>query len=147
MKKIVYLFLVIFLFSGCFLAEQLNEMNAFSKCDFRLKSVNNLKLASVNIQNIKNLSNLNILNAAKIATAYSSGQFPLEFILNVEVRNPNPTNAAMNKLDWILLIDDLEMVSGINNQRVNVSPNGGVSTLPLSIIFEANKASCILNFT
>jgi hypothetical protein len=39
----------------------------------------------------------------------------------------------MNKMEWILLIDNIEMVRGALNQRVTIAPNGGIATLPLQI--------------
>ena len=63
---------------------------------------------------LNQLSDLNMFDAAKIASAVGSQQFPLDFTLNIEAKNPNTSTAGMTKIDWILLIDDIEMTRGIS---------------------------------
>lgn len=153
MKKInlsyVFAIITIFVSSSCV---QLKEMATLSKCEFRLASVQNLSLAGVNVQNITKFSQLNLLDAAKITTAIASGNLPLTFTLNVDVKNPNSIKASMNSLDWILLIDDIEMLNGIVNKRFEIEPLGGVTTLPIALNIDLKKAlssssgDALLNF-
>ena len=137
MKKIIFMLAVVFtatVFSACDILDQARQVAMLSKCEFRLSSVDQLKLAGVNIQQVKKLSDLNLMDAAKITTAAVSGSsLPLNFTLNVEVKNPNAGTAGLTKLDWILFIDDIQMVSGVNEQRVQIPGNGGTGTIPLSI--------------
>lgn len=139
-------------FTSCDVLQQVAEMAAFTKCQFRLSTVENLSLAGVNIQQKKKLTDLSFTDAAKVTAAFATGNLPLSLTLNVQVKNPNAAQASMNKLDWILLIDGIEMVSGVNQNRVNVPANGGVATLPLKISVDLNKAlsgkskDAILNF-
>jgi hypothetical protein len=131
--------------------QQTSEMKNFSKCDFRLESVTNMQLAGVIIQDAASMADLGIMDYAKISSTLASGTLPLIFDLNVQARNPNSGTAAMNKLDWILLIDDVEMTRGILNQRVEILPNT-ISTFPLAMKFDLVKAlsgesgNALLNF-
>ena len=151
-KNVVILLLTIVILNSCDILNQVKQMETFAKCEFRLNTVQNISLAGVYIQNIKKFSDVNLLDAAKITAALAQGSLPLSLTLNVDVKNPNSTTAAMNKLEWILLIDNIEMVRGINNQRVSVSPNGGISTLPLQITTDLKKvlsgksSEAMLNF-
>lgn len=141
MKRSFYLLLlssVLFL-SSCDILQQVGEMANFARCEFRLNTVENLNLAGVNVQNKNSLNDLNFVDAAKLASAYLSGNLPLTMTLNVQVKNPNPAQASLNRLDWILLIDGVEMVNGVNQNLVNVAANGGVSTLPLKIQVDLKK--------
>lgn len=144
MKKnhlIVSILLIFITFTACDILDQAKQIAMLSKCEFKLKTVDQLKLAGVNIQQIKKLSDLTITDAAKITTAAALGsKLPLNFTLNVEIKNPNTTAAAMTKLDWILLIDDIQMVSGMNEQRIQVPANGGTAVLPLSIGIDLKQA-------
>jgi len=150
-KHFITLFLIATLVS-CDIFQQVEQMANFAKCNFRLKSVNNTELAGINVQQIKSISDLGFIDAGMITAALASGNLPLSFTLNVEVQNPNSESAAMNKLDWILLIDDIEMIRGTNNERVQVAPNGGVSILPLQMSFDlldvlsGESGEAILNF-
>lgn len=156
MKKLLSLsaifFMTIFL-SGCEILQQAQQMANLTKCEFRLSTVDQLRLAGVDIQQINQLSDLRLMDAAKItAAAASGGSLPLNFTLNVEAKNPNPAIAGLNRLDWILLIDDIEMVNGVNDQRVQIPANGGTSIIPLTIginlkeALKGKNADAIANF-
>lgn len=129
-RPFILLLAAVLLFGSC---RTIRELKTLSKCEFRIQSVVNTQLAGINIQNIRNFSDLNFSQGARITSAYMSGNLPLTFTLNVQVRNPNTQLAALNKLEWIALFDQTELVNGTVNQRVAVAPNGGVATLPLNI--------------
>jgi hypothetical protein len=126
-------------------------MSNFSRCEFRLESITRMQLADVSIQDEPSLGDLGIMDYAKITSAMATGVLPFSFDLNVQARNPNTGTAAMNKLDWILLIDGIEMSRGILNQRVEI-PSSGITTFPVSMNFDLFKAlsgksgDALLNF-
>lgn len=115
--------------------KQLQELQSLTKCDFKLRTVDNIQLAGVNVQQIQNLSQVGLLEVAKLTTAYVSKNLPLSFNLNVDARNPNPTKASLTALDWILEIDNIEMTRGILNKRFEINPNGGITTIPMMMDF------------
>ena len=141
MKRIKYLSVLLLIVSlvSCDVLQQVDQMKNFAKCKFRLKSVKNIELAGIDIQQIQSVSDLGLIDLGIITAAFAGGRLPLDFTLNLEVQNPNNETAAMNRLDWILLIDDIEMVRGTNNDRVSVPANGGISILPLSMSFDLLK--------
>jgi LEA14-like dessication related protein len=103
--------------------------------------MDNMALAGVQLPpNLQNISELNFMDAAKLMAAFSTGgEFPLTFVQNVEVRNPNLSDvAAINRLDWILLVDDKEITQGTNEQRVEVPPNS-ITNMPLSFKIDLRK--------
>jgi LEA14-like dessication related protein len=59
--------------------------------------------------------------------------------LNIEGRNPNAASAGLNKLDYILLIDDIEMTRGILDQSFVIPPNNGSTVIPLQLTFDLKK--------
>lgn len=126
---------------GCEILDQVSQTANLARCQFRLQTVEQLRLAGVNIQHINQLSDLNLMDAARITSAIASGgSLPLTFTLNVEAKNPNTAIAGMNRLDWTLLIDDIEMVSGVNEERLQIPANGGTAVLPLSIAVNLKEA-------
>jgi hypothetical protein len=114
-------------------------MKNFSKCEFRLESLTDIKLAGINIQNATSMADLGIMDYAKISSAIASGALPFSFNLNVQARNPNPGTASMNKLDWILLIDKIEMTRGILDKRIEILPQN-IATFPVAMNFDLMKA-------
>lgn len=127
-------------FTSCDVMQQVSQMNNLAKCDFRLESVQNLNLAGVNVQKVEKASDLKMFDAVNLAAALSSQQFPLDFTLNVETKNPNTAPAGMSQIDWILLIDDIEMTRGILDQQVKIPANNGTAIIPMQMHIDLKKA-------
>jgi hypothetical protein len=148
----ILLISIIAVFSSCGIIDQSRAMRNFGKCSFWLRDVQDITLAGVDMQYVDQFSDLSFPETARITTAVLSGDLPLFFILNVEVYNPNPEKAIMNEFKWILFIDDIEITNGIADRRVEVSPNGGIALLPISLsidLFDAlsgENTDAIINF-
>jgi hypothetical protein len=139
-KKVVTPFIALSLIlSSCSVLQQTSEIATFTKCEFRIESARNMNLGGVNIQNKHSVSDLTLMEGAKIASVIAGGTLPLTFDLNVGAKNPNPKLAAMNKLDWILYIDDIEMTRGILNQRIEI-PASGTTTFPVAMSLDLMKS-------
>ena len=149
--NLVILLTIAFL-ASCTVLEQASELQSFAKCEFRLKSVQNIRLAGVDVQQIDDVSDLTLMEMAKLTTAFTSKDMPLKLTLNVEVRNPNRSKAALNELDWILYIDDIQMTSGMLNKRTEVPPYNGLAMLPIAMefnlfeVFSGKSADALINF-
>ena len=136
-RKISLLLLSLLLFSTA--CQQLKQMANFTKCQFRMNSVQNTMLAGVNVQQIQSLSDLNLLQAGKLTAAYASGSMPITMTINVDAQNPNDAAAAMNRMDWILLVEGKELVTGTLNDRVSIAPSGGTAVIPVRISADLRK--------
>jgi LEA14-like dessication related protein len=135
----ILLILGAFVFTGCAeVMDQINKMANFTKCQFRLVSVDNVSLAGVVIQGAK-ASDISVLKMAKLTAAFTSGKLPLNFTLNMEVKNPNDSPAGMNKMAWIAFVDDNELTNGTMEKSVDI-PANGVGTLPLSVGLDLKDA-------
>jgi hypothetical protein len=42
-------------------------------------------------------------------------------------------------MEWIMLIDDKEIVDGVVNDRIDIAANGGISKLPIRISTDLRK--------
>jgi len=106
---------------------------ALRQVDFALDRVVDVRLAGVELDRIQRYEDLGILDAARIFGAVSQGTLPLSFQLNVGANNPegNP-EARVLALDWTLLLQDRETVSGGLSQVV-VIPASGAATIPLQV--------------
>lgn len=138
--------------SSCGVLKQTSEIARLSKCEFRLKNAENPRLAGIDISNVDSYDDLGLMDYASITAAVAKNNLPLSFRLNVESRNPNSGKAAMNKMSWILYIDDIEMTQGVVNQRVEIPPNGGSSIIPVNIsvnlmeVLKGGSGDALLNF-
>jgi len=148
---LLIVFLIIGL-AGCDVLEQASEATRLSKCEFRIHSVRDLDLAGIDIQNMDSYTDLGLFEAGKLTAAVLQGYVPLKFTLNVQSKNPNDKLAALNKLDWILHVDDIEMTRGVLNERIEIAPNGGQTMIPLSIsvdlleILSGDSGEAVKNF-
>jgi hypothetical protein len=137
--KIIPILLLLTFLTSCSVVQQTSEMKNFGKCEFRIESARKMNLGGISIQGKDAVGDLSFYEITKIGTVVAGGTLPLTFDLNIEVRNPNPVLAAMNKLDWILLIDDIEMTRGALNQRIEV-PAGSLANFPVFINLDLMKS-------
>lgn len=139
-------------YQGCDVAKQAKQAANLVNCDFRVRSVDNINLAGINIQNKTSLKNLNLADAAKIMAALGGSTFPLSLNVNFEGKNPNSSFAGLNKLDWILFIDDIQMTSGSVNKAFTIPPNNGTAVIPIQVgidlkqVLKGKSLDAIANF-
>jgi hypothetical protein len=129
-KYKVLIFIALVWLASC---TQIREMKNLLYCDFRLATIENVNMAGIDVQKIKSFTDLSFVDGAKLLAAVASGSLPLNFTLNVEAKNPNGEKAALNKLDWLLLIDDIQVAEGTTTQRVEIPPANGTGIFPLQI--------------
>lgn len=152
MRKPIYYLLLFILLSFSMSCKTLMSYVNVVKCDFRMRSVADTKLAGMDIQRVRSFSDLSLFQAGSLTKAYFSKNIPLEFLLNIEGRNPNTSEATMASFDWILTIDDIQMVSGTNEQEYQIPANGGTQVIPLRIsvnlfdVLNNETKDALLNF-
>jgi hypothetical protein len=139
-------------FNGCDVAQQAQQATNLVNCDFCVHSVENINLAGINIQNLTSIKKLNLSDAAKIMTAVGDDSFPLSLKLNFMAKNPNSSPAGLNKLEWILFIDDMEMTSGLVDKTFTIPPNNGTAMIPIQVgidlkqLLKGKSLDAIINF-
>lgn len=137
MKKITFVFILAgsILLSSCdVLLSVLNQAASvanLTNCDFSLKNVSNVSVAGVNVKNLTQ-GNLTATDVVKLVAAYQSKKVPLAMDVNVDIKNPTTTEAAMTALDWILAIDGKDMANGVNSRSYTIKPST-TTTVPLGV--------------
>ncbi len=130
-----YLILVLILplwIAGCSVKQQIDEAKTFAKCDFRFNEVRDLRLDDIDIQEVKKISDLSFKKAVRLATALTGKTIPLTLTLMIEGYNPNQEKAAMNRMEWICLIDDMEIATGAVEERIEIKP-GETVDVPIAV--------------
>jgi len=136
-KRTVLLLAVVLFIASC---AQIKQFTNLLSCDFRVVNVEDISMAGINVQKINSYTDLSFSDAAKLLAAVSSGSLPLTMTVNIEAKNPNAQMAALNKLDWILLIDDIQMASGSTTKRVEVPPNNGTGIFPIQVTSDLTQS-------
>lgn len=138
--------------NSCGVVLQTQQMTNLISCDFRIVNVQNVNLAGVNIQNVQNIKNLNLIDATRIMAAVAGNSLPLTLTFNIEGKNPNSSSAGMNKLNWILLIDNIQITTGSVNDRFTIPPNNGTAMIPIQVsvnlkqVLQGKSLDAVANF-
>lgn len=148
-NRIIALLLIAFvIIPGC---DILQQMITFTKCEFKMNSLTDARLANIDVQTKNSFKDLTFMDAANVTKALLSGKLPLTFNLNIEAKNPNTSAASMQKMEWKAFIDDVEMAAGVMDQKVAIPP-GGSQVIPLTVAIDLKKAlsgkskDALLNF-
>lgn len=129
-RSFAILIMLLFVFNSC---DTLKQLAAFTQCKFKTAGLNSVYLAGVNLDKVKNYKDLNFTDAASVAANILQNKLPLNFVVNVAIQNPNGQLAAMDGMDYIVLVDDVELSTGGITKRIEIQPNGGTATLPINI--------------
>ncbi len=107
--------------AGCAMIEQ---TLALRQVNFAIDDVNQLRLAGANIDNVQSYEQLGPAAAAGIASALATGRLPLSFTMHIGAENPseNTVAARLMRLDWTLLLDDTETISGLFEDERLIEP-------------------------
>jgi len=130
--------IILFILNSC---STLRELISFTKCEFRLKSVEKVSLAGVNMKNKQSLSDFGFGDLTSVTQSVIRGNIPLKFSVNLEAKNPNSQTAAIDKIEWIAYVDDSEIVRGMLNERITVPANNGQTDIPLHFQIDLEKIS------
>ena len=130
----------------------LKEISTLGKCEFRLATLEDPEIAGVDVSQIRSFTDLSLVDMGIISASFLKGALPLSYTLNVEVRNPNPAMAALNGLEYLAFIDDVEVASGQLDRRIEIPANGGVTTIPMKLntnlidILKKDSRQALVNF-
>ncbi len=130
MKKLITLTVLILSMAGCSI---LTELTALTKCEFRFQSAQDPVIAGINVMEIHSFSDLTFLDGQRVVSTILQKKLPFGITANVEISNPGPVMAAVNYIEWIAFIDDIQIATGRIDKRIEIQPNGGTSILPIRI--------------
>lgn len=117
--------------SGC---TTLRELSNLKDVTFQLTRATNVQLAGVSVDNIDSYQDLSAGDVARLTAALSQNELPLSFTLHVDAQNPetNSVNARLTEMDWTLLLQEKETISGVFDREV-VLPPGETKDIPVDI--------------
>ncbi|MDH3206483.1 MAG: hypothetical protein OEO79_07720 [Gemmatimonadota bacterium] len=98
--------------SGC---ATLQQFTALRSVDFSIDRVSNVRLAGVDLTSVDSYRDLGLADIGRLTLAVSQGNLPMDFRLHLSAENPadNTADARLLRMDWTLLLQDRETVSGV----------------------------------
>ena len=130
----VFILLAVFVTSigaGC---RTLRQVAALRSVRFNIDQVADVEFAGVSLGDTYESGELSASEGAYIMRTLAQGEAPLEFTLHLDATNPaeNDVTARLVEMDWTLLLDGTETVSGTFDQEVALPP-GTTKDLALGI--------------
>ena len=117
-----------------------NALSQLSNLQFKLGSVNNFRLAGVELNKVSDPKRLSISDGLSLTQAFARKSLPASFTLNVEARNPNTgmsgtrkSSVTLSGLDWRLLIDNVPTVTGNIERPIDIPGSQQASIVPLGV--------------
>lgn len=149
-KRIILIVLVALGLSSCDVLLQMSQMANFANCTFDFDSVNSVQMLGVTLHKDMSRSDLNVAQLLQLTNALMSRSLPVTFNVNIDVNNPNSSDASMTKMDYILTLNDKQVISTTMNNQISVPANSSnVVTIPVTTdlfqLFSGESADAILN--
>ena len=130
---------VTFILAGLMLVSGLQcatirEITNLRNVRFAIDRVADLQLAGVDVQRLKSYQDLSPGDVLRLGRAIANKDFPLDFQLHLTAENPpdNSVDARLVMLDWTLMLDDTETISGVFDDNL-VLPPGQPTDVPIPI--------------
>lgn len=148
-RKIIALLVCILTMVSCDVAKELAGAYNMVNCNYNYKSITGLTISGINVSN-----GLSLTTIPKITSILSgsASSIPMNFTLNLDVNNPNQTEAMLKGMQYIISVDDIEFTTGSMSQALNIGA-GKTQTLPLSIgvdlasLMKSNSKDAVVGIT
>lgn len=138
--------------TGCSILAELTAIAAITKCEFSFHSAQDPVVSGINVMQVRSFSDLTFLDGQKVVSNILQKKLPFGITANVEVKNPGVNTAAVNYIEWIAFIDDIQISTGKIEKRVEITANGGTAIIPIRIeadlfeYLEGDNPKTMLNF-
>ena len=149
-KRFILILLVAVGLSSCDIMQQMSQMATFAKCTFDFNSVNSVQMLGVNLHKGMTKSDLSVGQLLQLTNALMSKSLPVTFNVNLDVQNPNSSDASMTRMDYILTLNNKQVISTTLNNSISVPANSSnMITIPVTTdlfqLFSGESADAILN--
>jgi hypothetical protein len=110
------------------------QFAALRDVDFTIERLSSVRLAGVDLSGISSYGDLSLTDVGRLTLAASQGELPLDFTLHLTATNPddNSADARLVRLDWTLLLQGRETVSGRYDDDT-LLPRGRPTDVPIAM--------------
>ena len=153
-KKILMMVLLAVTFTACEelaqIANQAAQVMNLKNCTFDVTGVSNINMLGINVSNGMSQENLNAAQLIKVTNALLNKKLPVTFNVNLDVNNPNSIAASLGKMDYIISLNNKEVISSTFTDGFSIAPNSkGTVAIPISTdlfqLFSGETADAVLN--
>ena len=132
------------------IANQAAQVVNLKNCTFDVNDVSNINMMGINIHKNMSLGDLNAAQVINVTNSLMNKKLPVTFNVNLNVNNPNNIAASMGKMDYIISLNDKEVISSTFTDGFNIGPNSkGTISIPISTdlfqLFSNETKDAVLN--
>lgn len=133
MRKYFLALIASVVFVSCGVKEQADQLQALEKCTYEIVSADSVYVAGTDVSRLITKEGLNLFRAPQLAFAYMQQRIPVEGILQVKITNPGSAEAGINEFEYKVMIEGVELLSGLMTEKISVAPGGKSSIVPVRI--------------
>ena len=157
MKRITKI-LVVVLFTMTFtaceelaqIANQAAQVMNLKNCTFDVTGINNINMLGIDVSKGMSQNSLNAAQLIKVTNALMNKKLPVTFNVNIDVDNQNNIAASLNKMDYIISLNNKEVISSTFTDGFSIPANSkGSISIPISTdlfqLFSSETGDAVLN--
>ncbi|QRR01972.1 hypothetical protein [Dyadobacter sandarakinus] len=122
--------------TSCGVGRQVSEAKTFGDCKYDIASVDSVYLAGIDVREFRNVRGFNDFDLARypgLAMGLLRKNVPLNLRVNVDITNPTKKRAAINQLEYKVLLGEHEIFNGYLSQLIEVMPGTGSTRVPVRL--------------
>lgn len=139
MKRVslgILLLTIAAVFSQCSVSRQMKEAKTFGDCKYAVASIDSIYLAGTDVRELRNIKTIKDFDPTKypaLGLAVLRKKVPLDLRVNLDIKNPTNTLAAINQLEYIISLSNNEVFRGFLNKRIEVYPGTASTVVPVQL--------------
>jgi LEA14-like dessication related protein len=157
MKRLLRIIAIVMLTASFTACEQLAQIASqaaqivnLKNCTFDVSGIDNINMLGMNLSKGMDKSNLNATQLLKVTNSLLNKKLPVTFNVNIDVDNPNSIAATLGKMDYIISLNNKEVISSTMSKGFSINPNSkGKVAIPISTdlfqLFSGETADAVLN--
>ncbi len=150
MNKIIKISLLILIFFSLASCSKISDITKtlmnLKNLEYRLLGIESVRLAGVDFNSNMSLKDISLMNITRLTAAAAKKSMPIEFILNLEAKNPNEEKgksfnsaATIESFDFDVFLDSKKAFTGGLASPVKIESNGGIKVIPLKVAFDLTQ--------
>jgi len=153
-SKILVVMLLLGTFSACEqlaqIANQAAQIVNLKNCSFDVNGISGINMLGIDLSKGMDQSNLNATQLIKVTNAILNRTLPVSFNVNLDVDNPNSIAASLGKMDYIIALNNKEVISSTFTKGFSIPANSkGSVAIPITTdlfqLFSGETGDAILN--
>ena len=115
-----------------------SKLKRLQTCEYSFQGISEVLIAGEKIEDLKSNKKSGLMGSAVIGKFLFMKEVPMNFNVQIKIKNPNKKVAALDKIEWTAYLKEKEFLSGVYNQHFEVKP-GETAVLSVPVSFDIKK--------